>query len=101
MEWLSSGRSFADDLKIMFRRHATLIVRDPVLYLDGDDLDYKCCVCICLLNVLESGTSPRKWQTNTFSTFGLLGKLTVSLLLTFTWEIDLSASNCLTVSIAC
>jgi hypothetical protein len=38
-------RSFFEDLQVMFRRHATLIVRDPILYLGR-------CIVVLITNLL-------------------------------------------------
>lgn len=50
-------RSFMEDLMIMFRRHASLIVRDPVLYLGR-------CVMILITNVVFAFVywNARKWE---------------------------------------
>lgn len=52
-----SGRSFIEDLAIMFRRHSSLIVRDPVLYLGR-------CVMILITNLVFAFVywNARKWE---------------------------------------
>ena len=50
-------RSFAEDLKVMFRRHVALILRDPVLYLGR-------CVMILITNLVFAFVywNARKWD---------------------------------------
>ena len=50
-------RSFLEDLVVMFRRHASLIVRDPVLYLGR-------CVMILMTNLVFAFVywNARKWE---------------------------------------